>query len=76
MFKGAVHHRASNFEHQVRPAWRPTHLLLGIHPAIGSFFSAENAVAGQDLVVVLSYGYWRQRFAGNPGVLGQSLPEA
>jgi hypothetical protein len=33
-FKGVVHHRASNLEHQVRPAWRPTHLLLGIHPAM------------------------------------------
>jgi hypothetical protein len=34
MFKGAVHHRTSNLEHRVRPAWRPTHLLLGIHPAM------------------------------------------
>jgi hypothetical protein len=34
MFMGAVHHRASNLEHQVRPAWRPAHLLLGIHPAM------------------------------------------
>jgi hypothetical protein len=33
-FKGAVHHRASNLEHQVRTARRPTHLLLGIHPAM------------------------------------------
>src|SRR5271165_1593298 len=46
---------------------------LGIHPAIGSFFSSENAVAGQDLVVVLSYGYWRQNFASAPGVIGQTL---
>jgi predicted permease len=46
---------------------------LGIHPAIGSFFSPENAVAGQDLVVVLSYGYWRQHFAGSPGVIGQTV---
>ncbi len=46
---------------------------LGIHPAIGSFFSQENAVAGQDLVVVLSYGYWRQHFAGDPGVIGQTV---
>jgi putative transposase len=32
--KGAVHRRASNLEHQVRTARRPTHLLLGIHPAM------------------------------------------
>lgn len=46
---------------------------LGIHPAIGSFLTPENAVTGQDLVVVLSYGYWRQRFAGNPGVIGETV---
>jgi len=46
---------------------------LGIHPAIGSFFSQENAIAGQDLVVVLSYGYWRLHFAGSPGVIGQTV---
>ena len=46
---------------------------LGIHPAIGSFFSPENAVGGQDQVVVLSYGYWRQRFGGNPGVIGETV---
>jgi predicted permease len=46
---------------------------LGIHPAIGNFFSAENAVTGQDLVVVLSYGYWQQRFGGNPEVIGKTI---
>jgi predicted permease len=46
---------------------------LRIHPAVGSFFAPENAVAGQDLVVVLSYGYWRQHFAGNPGVIGENI---
>jgi hypothetical protein len=33
-FKGAVHHRASNLEHQELTARRPTHLLVGIHPAM------------------------------------------
>ena len=46
---------------------------LGIHPALGSFFSPENAIAGRDLVAVLSYGYWRQRFAGDPQVIGQTV---
>ena len=32
--EGAVHHRASNLEHQMRAVWRPTHLLLGVHPAV------------------------------------------
>ena len=46
---------------------------LGIHPALGEFFSADNAIQGQDSVVVLSYGYWRDRFAANPAVLGQTI---
>lgn len=46
---------------------------LGIHPALGRFFSEENERTGQDRVVVLSYGYWQQRFGGNPQIIGQSL---
>jgi len=30
-------------------------------------------VDGQDLIVVLSEGYWRERFAGNPAVIGQTI---
>jgi predicted permease len=46
---------------------------LGIHPALGSFFAPENAISGQDLVVVLNYGYWQQRFASDPRVIGQTV---
>ncbi len=46
---------------------------LGVHPALGSFFATENAIAGQDLVVVLNYGYWQQRFAGDANVIGQTV---
>jgi putative ABC transport system permease protein len=46
---------------------------LGIHPALGSFFSKEDGIAGRDRSVVLSYGYWQQRFAQNPQVIGQTI---
>jgi putative ABC transport system permease protein len=46
---------------------------LGIHPALGGFFSADDAIAGEDNDVILSYGYWRQRFGGSPGVLGHTI---
>src|SRR5215470_9972603 len=46
---------------------------LGIHPYVGRFFSPEDAIDGGDQVVVLGYGYWRQHFASNPAVIGQSL---
>jgi predicted permease len=46
---------------------------LGIHPAIGSFFTPKDAMSGRDFVVVLSYGYWQQRFGKNPDVVGQTI---
>jgi predicted permease len=46
---------------------------LGIHPAAGSFFTPNEAIVGRDLVVVLSYGYWQQRFGKNPDVIGQTI---
>ena len=46
---------------------------LGIHPALGSFFTNEDAVAGEDNDVVLSYGYWRQHFAGDSSAIGRSI---
>ncbi len=46
---------------------------LGIHPAVGSFFTPNEGIAGRDFVVVLSYGYWQQRFGKNPDVIGQTI---
>jgi predicted permease len=46
---------------------------LGIHPAAGRFFTSEDAVQGQDQVVVLSYGYWRERFAQSDSILGETI---
>jgi predicted permease len=46
---------------------------LGIHPARGDFFSAEDAIAGQDNDVILSYGFWRQHFGSAPDALGRTI---
>jgi predicted permease len=46
---------------------------LGVYPVVGSFFTAENAVEGQDNVAVLSYGYWRDRYAGSSEAIGQMI---
>jgi len=47
--------------------------VLGVRPATGSFFSAQDAVAGEDHDVVLSYGYWRQHFGGETGAIGRQI---
>src|SRR5262245_48043012 len=47
---------------------------LGGQTQLGRFFTAEeNRSAGRDAVVVLSHQFWQRRFAGNPGIIGQSL---
>ena len=47
--------------------------VLGVRPAVGRFFSAQDAVAGEDHDVVLSYGYWRQHFGGDAGIIGRQI---
>jgi len=46
---------------------------LGLHPAAGRFFTADDAVSGHTQVAVISYGFWRQRFGLNPQAVGQSI---
>jgi predicted permease len=46
---------------------------LGVQPALGRFFSPEEESFGQDGVIVLSNGFWRQQFGGDPGVIGRTM---
>jgi predicted permease len=48
--------------------------LLGIGPAIGRVFTAEDDLyAGAHPYAVLSYAYWQSNFAGDPHVVGQTI---
>ena len=47
--------------------------VLGVTPILGTGFTAENGKAGHDNVVVLSYGFWKERFAGDAEVIGKSI---
>ncbi|MDE3154206.1 MAG: ABC transporter permease [Acidobacteriota bacterium] len=48
--------------------------VLGVQPAIGRLFSvSDEGAPGASPIVVLSYGYWMRRFAGNPAVLNQTI---
>ncbi len=45
--------------------------VLGIDPAIGRVFNAEDGKGmGQDPYIVISYDYWQRRFGGNTSALG------
>ena len=47
--------------------------MLGATPAAGRLFRHGDDVPGVAQTVVLSYGYWQRRFAGDPDVVGQSI---
>jgi predicted permease len=47
--------------------------ILGIEPLIGRDFSESDDSPGSPNTVLLTYGYWQRRFAGDPSILGQSL---
>jgi predicted permease len=47
--------------------------LLRIRTHIGRAFTAEDDLPGSPETVILAHGYWKRRFGGDPGVLGQTL---
>ena len=48
--------------------------VLGVQAAIGRTFTGEDDQKPEaEPVVVLSYGYWKRRFAADPGVLNQTI---
>src|SRR5690349_24769777 len=50
--------------------------VLGIKPAIGRTFSAEDEQAGggtRGFKVILTDAFWRQHFGGDPNVLGRTI---
>ena len=47
--------------------------VLGLAPALGTFFDDADTWAGSDPGVVLAHAAWQQRFGGDPGVLGSQL---
>ena len=48
--------------------------VLGVHAAIGRTFTPEeDRRPGANPLVILSYGYWKRRFGGDPGVLNQTI---
>ena len=47
--------------------------LLGVKPALGRLFTREDDSPGTPETALLSYGYWRQKFGGDPNVIGRSI---
>ncbi len=47
--------------------------MLGVEPALGRGFLANEDAAGAEKVGVVSYALWRDRFGADPALLGQTL---
>ncbi len=47
--------------------------LLGVKPMLGRTWIAGEDSEGKDHVTVLSYGLWKSRFGGDPGVIGRTV---
>ncbi|MFP5249312.1 MAG: ABC transporter permease, partial [Acidobacteriota bacterium] len=47
--------------------------ILGVKPALGRLFTRRDDSPGAPQTVLLSYGYWRQRFGGSGSVIGRTL---
>src|ERR1019366_1083504 len=47
--------------------------VLGVRPAAGRWFRAEEDKPAGDPVIVISHGLWMRRFAGSPGVIGRHV---
>jgi predicted permease len=47
---------------------------LGVPALLGRTFTPEDGrVPGSDPFIVISYGYWQRRFAGDPAVIGRTV---
>jgi predicted permease len=47
--------------------------ILGIPPMLGRGFDRADSTTGSPDVVILTYGYWRRKFAGDSSVIGHPI---
>jgi putative ABC transport system permease protein len=47
--------------------------MLGIHPAVGRLFVAQEDRPGSAPIVLLTHHFWRSRFGADPGVIGHTI---
>ncbi|MBZ5536278.1 MAG: ABC transporter permease [Acidobacteriia bacterium] len=51
----------------------PYFSILGVPAYLGRTFMAEDEAPGHDRNAIISYGLWRERFGGDPNILGKTV---
>lgn len=47
--------------------------LLGVEPLLGRFFNEQEALGNKQPSAILSYRVWRDRYDGDPGIIGRQI---
>lgn len=55
---------------RVTPSFLP---MLGVELSMGRHFTEEEMDPGNDLKVIITHGFWQERFSGAPDILDQEL---
>jgi putative ABC transport system permease protein len=48
--------------------------VLGVQPVRGRAFTPQEDVPNGPRVAIIGYGLWQRRYAGDPGIVGRSIP--
>jgi predicted permease len=58
--------------HAVASSWTAL-LLLGVQPAYGRLFMPDDDKYGANETTILTWGFWKRRFGGNPSIVGRTI---
>ena len=60
---------------QIDAAWSSWNFfeLLGVRPALGRTFSADDDRPGAPATVLLTWPFWKRRYSGDPAIVGKTI---
>ncbi|HEX3469868.1 MAG TPA: ABC transporter permease [Silvibacterium sp.] len=58
--------------HAVAGSWAALS-VLGVQPVYGRLFTPDDDKFGANETTVLTWGFWKRRFGGNPGIIGHTI---
>jgi predicted permease len=67
--------KGGSYPEKIDAAWCSWNMfsILGVPPAYGRFFNAQDDRPDANATVVLSWGFWKRRLGGNPSIVGRPI---